>query len=175
MQRRYNPETSVPRVYCSPRILGVPIIYRVSTLLSHASRFADSRDASRNDDSVLTKVIESLVDWRHGTLAVRGVSDVDWSPVCSKRSTGGVWNFGWTRLVSRQLAAWYSLYTWLRCMSCLQSKYFDPPPPPPPGLFLFTMFPDQEPGGRGPPSKHLVQILQEGSSSCGFLIWEHSK
>jgi len=25
---------------------------------------------------------------------------------------------------------------------------------PPPGGFLFTMFPDQEPGGRGPPSKN---------------------
>jgi len=37
------------------------------------------------------------------------------------------------------------------------------------------MFPDQEPGGRGPPSKHLVQILRGVSSSCGFLIREHSK
>jgi len=45
----------------------------------------------------------------------------------------------------------------------------------PPGGFLFTMFPDQEPGGRGPPSKHLVQILRKGSSSSGFLIREHSK
>jgi len=37
------------------------------------------------------------------------------------------------------------------------------------------MFPNQEPGGRGPPSKHLVQILRGGSSSSGFLIREHSK
>jgi len=39
---------------------------------------------------------------------------------------------------------------------------------PPP--FQFTMFPHQEPGGRGPPSKHLVQMLRGGSSSSGFLI-----
>ena len=36
--------------------------------------------------------------------------------------------------------------------------------PPPRGGFLFTMFPDQEPGGRGHPSKHLVQILRGVSS-----------
>jgi len=47
--------------------------------------------------------------------------------------------------------------------------------PPLGGGFLFTMFPDQEPGGRGPPSKHPVQILRGGSSSSGFLIREHSK
>ena len=36
---------------------------------------------------------------------------------------------------------------------------------PPPGEgFLFTMFPDQEPGGRGPPSKYLYQVLRGGSS-----------
>jgi len=39
----------------------------------------------------------------------------------------------------------------------------------------FTMFPDQEPGGRGPPSKNLYQVLRGGSSSSGFLIREHSK
>ena len=45
---------------------------------------------------------------------------------------------------------------------------------PPRGCFLFTMFPDQEPRGRGPPSKHLVQILRGGSSCFGFLIRKHS-
>ena len=46
--------------------------------------------------------------------------------------------------------------------------------PPPRGGFLFTMFPDQEPGGRGPSSKNLYQVLRGGSSSSGFLIREHS-
>jgi len=36
--------------------------------------------------------------------------------------------------------------------------------PPPRGGFVFTMFPDQEPCVRGPPSKNLVQILRGGSS-----------
>jgi len=40
--------------------------------------------------------------------------------------------------------------------------------PPPRGGFLFTMFPHQEPGGRGPPSKN--QVLRVGSSSSGFLV-----
>ena len=47
--------------------------------------------------------------------------------------------------------------------------------PPPRRCFLFTMFPDQEPGGRGSPPKPLVQILRKGSSSSGILIREHSK
>ena len=47
--------------------------------------------------------------------------------------------------------------------------------PLPLGDFLFNMFPNQEPGRGGPPSKHLVQILQGGSSSSGSLIREHSK
>ena len=34
----------------------------------------------------------------------------------------------------------------------------------PRGGFVFTMFPDQEPCVRGPPSKNLVQILRGGSS-----------
>ena len=65
--------------------------------------------------------------------------------------------------------------------------------PPPRGGFLFTMFPNQEAGGRGPPSKHMVQILRggtpleahgtnsyivqilrEGFCSFGFLIRERS-
>ena len=48
-------------------------------------------------------------------------------------------------------------------------------PPPPQGGFLFTMFLGQEHGVRGPPSKHLYQLLRGGSSSSGFLIREHSK
>jgi len=31
--------------------------------------------------------------------------------------------------------------------------------------FLFGRFPNQKPGGKGPSSKHLVQILRGGSSS----------
>jgi len=46
---------------------------------------------------------------------------------------------------------------------------------PPRGSFLFTMFPDQDPGGKGPPSKHMVQILRGGSSFSGFLIGENSE
>ena len=47
--------------------------------------------------------------------------------------------------------------------------------PPPGGGFLFTMFPHQEPGRRGLPSKNLYQVLRGGSSSSGFLMREHSK
>jgi len=47
--------------------------------------------------------------------------------------------------------------------------------PPLRGGFLFTMFPHQEPCVRGPPSKHLVQILRGGSSYTRFLMREHSK
>ena len=47
--------------------------------------------------------------------------------------------------------------------------------PPPRGGFVFTMFPDQEPCGRGPPSKNLVQIFRGGSSYTRLLIREHSK
>jgi len=54
--------------------------------------------------------------------------------------------------------------------------------PSPQGVFLFTMFPDQEPGGRGPPLKNhpengsiLEVVLHWGSSSSRFLIREHSK
>ena len=46
---------------------------------------------------------------------------------------------------------------------------------PPRGGFLLTMFPDQEPCVRGPPSKNLVQILRGGSSYTRFLMREHSK
>jgi len=46
---------------------------------------------------------------------------------------------------------------------------------PPRGVSLFTMFPDQEPEARGPPSKNLYQVLRGGSSSSRFLIREHSK
>jgi len=38
---------------------------------------------------------------------------------------------------------------------------------PPRGGFLFTMFPDQEPCVRGPPSKNLVQILRGGPLTHG--------
>jgi len=37
------------------------------------------------------------------------------------------------------------------------------------------MFPNQEPGGRGPPSKNLYQIIRLGSSSSGFLNRQPSK
>jgi len=47
--------------------------------------------------------------------------------------------------------------------------------PPPRGGFLFARFPNQEPGGRAPSSKRLVQILRRGSSSPGFLIREPNK
>ena len=47
--------------------------------------------------------------------------------------------------------------------------------PPPGGGFLFTMFPHQKPWVRGPPSKHLVQILRGRSSYSRFLMREHSK
>jgi len=41
--------------------------------------------------------------------------------------------------------------------------------------FLFTMFADHELGGRGPPSKQLVQIRRGGSSFSVFLTREHGK
>jgi len=43
---------------------------------------------------------------------------------------------------------------------------------PPRGGFLFGRFPNQEPGGRGPPSKNLIQILRGGSSSSGYFVRE---
>jgi len=45
----------------------------------------------------------------------------------------------------------------------------------PRGGFVFTMFPDQEPCVRGPPSKDLYQVFRGGSSSTRLLIREHSK
>ena len=45
----------------------------------------------------------------------------------------------------------------------------------PRGGFVFTMFPDQEPCVRGPPSKDLYQVLRGGSSYTRLLIREHSK
>ena len=47
--------------------------------------------------------------------------------------------------------------------------------PPPGGGFLFTMFPDQEPCVRGPPSEDLYQVLRGGSSYTRFLIREHNR
>jgi len=47
--------------------------------------------------------------------------------------------------------------------------------PPPRGGFVFTMFPDQEPCVRGPPSKDLYQVLRGGSSYARLLIREHGK
>jgi len=46
--------------------------------------------------------------------------------------------------------------------------------PLPRGGLLFGRFPNQEPGGGGSPSKHLVQLLRGGFSSSGFLvtIWD---
>ena len=67
---------------------------------------------------------------------------------------------------------------WVRCLTytaeeeteqlfsstCIDDPNLSKEPPPPRGVFLFTMFPDQEPCVRGPPSKNLVQILRGGSS-----------
>jgi len=49
------------------------------------------------------------------------------------------------------------------------------PPPPPRGFPIYYVH--QEPCVRGPPKKHLVQILQGGSSysRSRFLMREHSK
>ena len=44
----------------------------------------------------------------------------------------------------------------------------------PRGGFVCTMFPHQEPCVRGPPSRHLVQILRGGSSYTRLLMREHS-
>ena len=63
--------------------------------------------------------------------------------------------------------------------SRLNYYYFDRENPPPRGGLLFTMFPDQEPGGRGNPLKNHPQnwtilglVLEGWSSSSGFLIWK---
>ena len=47
--------------------------------------------------------------------------------------------------------------------------------PPSRGGFVFTVFPHQEPCGRGPPSKDLFQVLRGGSSYTRLLMREHSK
>ena len=69
----------------------------------------------------------------------------------------------------------------VRCLNicvCVREKV-DRKKPPPRGGFLFTVFPDQEPGGRKPPLKHyssnwsiLGVVLQGLSSSSGFLIFK---
>jgi len=41
--------------------------------------------------------------------------------------------------------------------------------PPPRGGFLFTMFPDQEPVGRGPPLKTLINFWGGSSGGGGFF------
>jgi len=46
--------------------------------------------------------------------------------------------------------------------------------PPSRGVFLFTMFPHQEPCVRGPPLKDLYQVLRGGSSYSRFLMREHN-
>jgi len=66
-------------------------------------------------------------------------------------------------------------YTPIYLLSLSLHTHLDQKKPPPRGGFLFTMFPDQEPGGRGPPSKNLYQVLRGGSSFPGFLIREQSK
>ena len=57
----------------------------------------------------------------------------------------------------------------------ISTWYIDTKPPPPPVFFRFGKFPNQEPGGRGPPWKNLHQVLGEGSSSSGFLVREPAK
>jgi len=56
------------------------------------------------------------------------------------------------------------------CACMLIERY-----PPPRGGFLFTMFSDQEPRGKGRPSKNLYQVLRGWSSYSRFLIREHIK
>jgi len=67
-----------------------------------------------------------------------------------------------------------TLYLWY-CILSRHTRLSSKEPPPPAGGFLFIMFHDQKPRGRGPPLKHLVQILRGRSSSSGFSIREHSK
>jgi len=50
-------------------------------------------------------------------------------------------------------------------VSCLSKKT-----PPPRGGFLFTMFPNQEPGGRGSPSKHLVHFFRGSPLPLGSWL-----
>jgi len=76
----------------------------------------------------------------------------------------------------------FNYVTKVSFLSLLGLFQVDPKNPPPRGGFLFTMFPDQEPGGRGPPLKSHPQnssilgvVSQGGSSSSRFLIREHSK
>ena len=80
------------------------------------------------------------------------------------------------------IAFMYHIVLMYHVVQCIYASYcghVDRKKPPPPRGFLFTMFralfPHQEPWVRGPPSKHLVQILWGGSSSSGFLMREHSK
>ena len=53
----------------------------------------------------------------------------------------------------------YSRHTAVQLDDHIETFPLGGAPPPPWGGFLFTMFPDQEPGGRGPPLKNQPQNM----------------
>jgi len=53
-----------------------------------------------------------------------------------------------------------------------EPRDFDCRSPPPPGGSPIWQAPNQEPRGRGPPSKNLYQVLRGRSSSSGFVVRE---
>jgi len=69
-----------------------------------------------------------------------------------------------------------SSQSWNQHQTLTRLHHFDRRNPRPTGGFFYLLlFANQEPGGRGPPSKYLVQIPSRGSSFSGFLIREHSR
>jgi len=95
----------------------------------------------------------------------------------------GCGEFEWCNFLPRRnwiAARGWNGFWFLVCFAVTQLAFqFDHRKPTSPGaprrVCLFTMYNNQEPGGRGPPWKDLIQILRGGSSDSGFLIWEHSK
>jgi len=74
---------------------------------------------------------------------------------------------------------WLTLNWWCVDEHWVCFKQIERKNPPPPGNFFVGWFPNQEPGGRGPNLKNNPQnwsvlgiILQQGSSSSGFLVWK---
>jgi len=91
-----------------------------------------------------------------------------------------IWSRVWWRMWCR---VWWRVLCVMKSVaeSVMRTAELIEGNPPPRGGFLFTMFSDQEPGGRGPPLENHPQnwsslgvVLQGGSSSSGFLIRKHS-
>jgi len=76
--------------------------------------------------------------------------------------------------IQREISEWFHLHfpRHSERYAARLGLHFDRKNPPPTGGFLFTMFPDQEPGGTGPPPEEPPPkwINFGGGSSGGVLF-----